>query len=82
MLKKYKIAESKLVENGLVEAPVSLYVNPDEAEKKFLVESLQIDEHTLHSALDPDELGRVEFESNHTALIIKRPKRYSSEDNF
>jgi len=36
----------------------------------------------LASALDPDELSRVEFEPSHVAVIFKRPKHYSSEDNF
>jgi magnesium transporter len=57
-------------------------VAPTESERKFLATELKLDEHTLNSALDPDELARLEFEPEHTALIIKRPKNYSSEDNF
>ncbi len=82
MLKRFKINDGKLVENDTQDSPVLLYTNPDETEKRYLIDALQIDEHTLNSALDPDELGRVEFETNHAAVIIKRPKRYSSEDNF
>jgi len=82
MLRRYKIIDGKLVENGAEDCAVYIYVNPDESERSFLVNKLQIDEHTLASALDPDELSRLEFEVNHTALIIKRPKRYTSEDNF
>jgi len=36
----------------------------------------------MQSSLDPNELGRIEFEPEHSALIIKRPKRYSAQDNF
>jgi magnesium transporter len=36
----------------------------------------------LASARDPDELSRVEFEPDHIAVISKRPKHYSAEDNF
>ena len=82
MFKHYQIQNGKIVENGGDSCAVHVYVNPDEAERKFLIETLQIDEHTLNSSLDPDELGRVEFEATHTAVIIKRPKRYSSQDNF
>jgi magnesium transporter len=32
--------------------------------------------------VDPDEPPRVEFEPNHTAIIIKYPKNYSADDNF
>lgn len=82
MIKHYQIIEGKLIDNGAEKAAVSVYINPDEQERKLLVDNFQIDEHTLTSAMDPDELGRVEFEANHSAIIIKRPKRYSSEDNF
>ncbi|MFA5060602.1 MAG: magnesium transporter CorA family protein [Candidatus Omnitrophota bacterium] len=82
MLKQYKIIEHKLVESEEGGCPVLVYVCPDEKERKHLVEELKIDEHNVHSALDPNELSRVEFDENHAVVIIKRPKRYSSEDNF
>lgn len=82
MVRRYHIIEGKLVENGSESCAVCVYVNPDDKERADLINQFQIDEHTLNSALDPDELGRVEFEANHTAVIIKRPKRYSSTDNF
>ena len=55
MLRRYQIENFKIVETADEKAPVLLYVNPDEAEKRRLVETCQIDEHTLNSALDPDE---------------------------
>lgn len=64
------------------ECPVRIYVNPDEAEKRTLIQDLKIDEHTLNSALDPDELARMEFEPEHLAVILKRPKNYSAEDQY
>ncbi len=82
MLKQYKIIDNKLVENGDDQCPVSVYICPDENEKKHLIEDLKIDEHNVNSALDPNELSRVEFDESHAVIIIKRPKRYSSEDNF
>ncbi|MCU0981369.1 MAG: magnesium transporter CorA family protein, partial [Pirellulaceae bacterium] len=53
-----------------------------ESERKYLSGTLQLDEHTLASALDPDELARVEFEPEHAALIFKRPMNYSAEESF
>ena len=47
-----------------------------------MVESYQIDEHTLASCLDPDELPRLEFEPEHIAMIYKRPKNYSGKDQL
>jgi magnesium transporter len=82
MLKKYKVCEGKLLENGTEECGVWVYVNPDEAEKRYLVDTLKVDEHTLNSALDPDELSRLEFEPDHLAIIFKRPRNYSAEDQF
>jgi magnesium transporter len=32
--------------------------------------------------MDPDEIGRMEFEDDHLMIIIKSPKNYSSSDNF
>ncbi len=82
MLKKFKIVENKLVEDGDSACPVEVYVCPDEKEKRYLIDTLKIDEHNVNSALDPNELSRVEFDEGHAVIIIKRPKRYSSEDNF
>jgi magnesium transporter len=82
MIRKYRIENNKLLENGDHNPPVWVFVNPDEAEKKLLVNDLRLDEHTLNSALDPDELARLEFEVNHAALIFKHPKNYSEKDTF
>ena len=82
MLTQLYIKDGKLTETGEGDAPVQVYVAPDEAERKYLIEQRKIDEHTLSSALDPDELSRLEFEPDHAAIIFKRPKRYTAEDNF
>lgn len=81
MLQRMKLSGGKVVpdsDNG----NIYVYANPDEAERKYLVETLKLDEHTLASALDPDELARLEFEPDHTAVIFKRPRNYSSDDMF
>ncbi len=82
MLRKYKIVDRRLVESQDDSCAISVYINPDEKEKRYLIDSLKLDEHTLNSALDPDELSRLEFEPEHVAIILKRPKNYSSEDQF
>ena len=81
MHKNFKISDGKVELNG-DSATIQLFINPDDKEKETLINSYLLDEHTLNSCLDPDELGRVEFEPTHTAIIIKRPKRFSSPDNF
>jgi magnesium transporter len=82
MLKEYRIMEGRLCESSGPACDVQLYVNPEPAEREHLVRVLRIDEHTLNSALDPDELSRLEFEPDHAALIINRPRNYSSADQF
>jgi len=82
MLRQLHISDGKLVESHNGEAVVFVYIAPDENERKYLVEQLKIDEHTLSSSLDPDELSRLEFEPEHIAMIFKRPTRYRAEDNF
>lgn len=82
MLRKYQIECKKIVETLDEKAPVLLYVNPDDNEKRHLVETYQIDEHTLNSALDPDEQSRLECEPGHIAFIFKRPKNYSGKDQL
>jgi magnesium transporter len=82
MLTKLYIKDGRLTDTGDGEAPVWVYTAPDEAERKYLIEQIKLDEHTLSSALDPDELSRLEFEPEHAAVIFKRPKRYTVEDNF
>ncbi len=82
MLQQMELANGRVTGNGHPAGNVFVYVNPDEQERKYLVETLKIDEHTLASALDPDELARLEFEPDHVAIIYKRPRNYSSEDEF
>jgi len=82
MIRKYVIQNQRIVETLDPEASILLYVCPDESEKKRLIETCLIDEHTLQSALDPDEQARLEWEPNHIAIIYKRPKNYSAADEF
>jgi magnesium transporter len=82
MVRKYKLSDGKISECGDEQSPILVYVNPTDIEKKFLTEELKLDEHTLNSSLDPDELSRLEFEPEHVALIFKRPKNYAACDNF
>ncbi|MBK9516835.1 MAG: magnesium transporter CorA family protein [Anaeromyxobacter sp.] len=80
MLRRCNLVDGKLVDAE--EGVVWIFAAPDEAERKLMVEGFTIDEHTLNSALDPDELSRVEQEPEHIAVILKRPKSYSKDDDF
>jgi magnesium transporter len=82
MRANYDIVEGRLVLTENENSKIQVFTDPDETERLYLIGELELDEHTLASALDPDELSRVEFEPDHIAVISKRPKHYSAEDNF
>ena len=82
MLTKYNIMDRKLCVTDDEKAQVYVFTNPTVEEQRFLVSDFQIDEHTLASSLDPDELPRLEFEPEHTVMIYKRPKNYSGKDQL
>lgn len=82
MERRYNIVDRRIVEVQEGPALVSVFINPDESERRYLIDTLKLDEHTLHSALDPDELSRLEFEPEHLALIYKRPKSHTYQDQF
>jgi len=82
MVQKFEITNGILTRTNNEQSPISLYIAPNDAERKYLVQELKLDEHTLASALDPDELARLEFEPEHTALIIKTPMPHSPSEPF
>ena len=58
---------------------IQVYSCPSEEEKSFLIEQCGIDAHTLASALDEDEISRIEYEVNHIAVIMKHPREVKTE---
>ena len=74
MLRCYDLVDGRVQictdgQSGLIQ----VYSAPTEEEKQYLINHCGIDSHTLSSALDEDEISRVEYESNHIAVIMKRP---------
>ena len=82
MQKTYNIIDRRLKEVAEGPCAVTIYSPPDEGERRYLIDELKVDEHTFASALDPDELSRLEFEPEHVAIIFKRPKNYSGAEQF
>ena len=82
MIKRFEIAGGTLAETAAEDAPVQLYANPEPAERESLRTDCGLDEHTLSSALDPDEVSRLEVSADRLLLIWKRPTNYSGKDNF
>ncbi|MFO7649814.1 MAG: magnesium transporter CorA family protein [bacterium] len=77
----FELRDGRVVESASPDAPITVYIAPDEAERRLLIDTWKVDEHTLASALDPDEPARLEFEPEHFALIYKRPRNYSGRDS-
>lgn len=82
MLKRFEIEKGAVVPTEFDTAKILVFVNPDKTEIDFLTENYCLDEHTVNSAFDPDELSRLEFEKNHFAVIFKRPRNFSSNEQF
>lgn len=82
MFSHFEIKNNKVLPSENPESEILICFSPDESEKKFLVDKYNVDEHTLSSALDPDELSRIELEPDHAAIIYKRPKNYSGKDQL
>jgi magnesium transporter len=82
MLKCYAIDNGRLVTTSDFAGPVWLFVDPTSDEKARLTGEFKIDEHSLNSALDPDELPRIELEPDYLTVIFKYPKRFNLRDKF
>jgi magnesium transporter len=82
MTKYYKLQGGRIVFAEEREAQIVVLVSPEQEEISDLIKNLEIDEHTLSSAFDSDELARVEQEDDHIAIIYKYPKNYSASEHF
>ena len=79
MHKKFEIVDRSIVLSNKEDSVINFFINPDENEKQSILTNLDFDEHTLSSALDADEISRVEFEKDYTFIVWKRPDNYSFE---
>ncbi|HTX72946.1 MAG TPA: CorA family divalent cation transporter, partial [Rectinemataceae bacterium] len=81
MVQRYSLVDGRIIpaeENHRI----TFYVAPDEEERRSIQSSYGIDAHDLGSALDPDELGRIDVSDEMTVFILKTPRNYSSEDQL
>lgn len=71
----FTIADGRLRRSAPGSANITIYSNPTSAAQRDLLESLGIDDHMLESALDPDELSRLEYdpEEQDAFIVLKRP---------
>lgn len=73
----FTIVDGRLVESTPLDGVITLFANPSLQEQRALIEAYEIDEHTLASALDPDEISRIEFdeETQEAFIVWTRPQR-------
>jgi magnesium transporter len=82
MVKHYKLLAGRVTPSEKSEAQITALVNPGQDEINSLIKDCDLDEHTISSAFDTEELARLEYEDNYTAIIFKKPKSYNAEDQF
>jgi magnesium transporter len=78
----FEFRDDTLVEVSPETGPISVFAAPTVEERGLLRDGLGIDEHTLDSALDPEEISRLEFDplTERTSIIWKRPDRRADVD--
>ncbi len=75
-------------ENGMVtassadKASIYAYCNPDEQDIQEMLDTLRIDRYDIDSALDPDEISRVEFAHDRVFIIWKQPEKVSVSETL
>lgn len=82
MIKSFQLAHGALIPVERIDAEVMLFSNPDVAERDLLRSDFKLDDHALASALDPDEVSRIEFHPENLFLIWKRPESYSGAESL
>jgi len=82
MVKYYKLQTGRVAVAEKHEAEITMLVCPSQEEINGLMRDYQLDEHTIASAFDTEELARLEYEDDYTAIIFKKPKSYNAEDRF
>ncbi|MBN1560952.1 hypothetical protein JW998_11920 [candidate division KSB1 bacterium] len=77
MLQKYCILNDRLVTDSEGKDTIHVYSDPTTEERQHLIKMLDLDQHSLSSALDPDEISRLELNPALAFMIWKHPENYS-----
>lgn len=80
MIKYYELIDGNLYPADRTQALVHCFITPDATENAILVNELNIDRHTISSALDQDEVSRIEYHNDYLLLIWKRPANYMGRE--
>lgn len=67
------LRDGRLVDAAGEPAAILVYVSPSADERREIIETFDIDPHDLESALDPEEISRLELTPGRASIIWKRP---------
>lgn len=79
MLEKYQIINNTIIKSE--EGNILYYYNINEDTKNEIINVYSVDAHNLTSALDPDEVARLETENDKITLIWKIPNSFKLGDD-
>ncbi|MFS2160400.1 magnesium transporter CorA family protein [Pseudomonas sp. Pseusp122] len=82
MIRSLRLQDGRLYPATQQPAQVLWCSKPDVGDHDWLRLHFRLDEHAVASALDPDEVSRIEFHPDSLFLIWKRPENYSGQDSF
>jgi magnesium transporter len=82
MMSSFRIAEGVLAGDAGAGAGILVYSAPDEDERRHITTALGVDSYNLESALDPDEVSRLEASPDGVSIIWKRPKSATLGEQF
>lgn len=82
MKSSFELKNGAIVETSEESASILVYVAPNDMEKQQIIQALALDPYDLESALDPEEISRVEFTPDRVSLIWKRPKSASFDEQL
>ncbi len=81
MHKRYCVdAQGGISATSAPDAPLQVFVAPDEAEKTLLLEEFRLDRYDLDSALDQEEVARLEISGSEAFIVWKVPLRAQAAD--
>ncbi len=78
----FELRDGSITPSAGERASVFAYVAPLDEEKREIIETLRLDPHDIESALDPDEISRVQFYPDGVYVIWKRPKNLSVDQRL
>jgi magnesium transporter len=82
MRQAFDLEEGILQERTPDTGPITVFSAPTPAERRLLRDALGVDDHTIRSVLDPEEISRLEFDAatERATIICKRPDARADAD--